>query len=827
MKKNFLHIFTILAAALSLLACTREPNLGEEEGEGIVLDFLCVSPTTRAGMNGTREGEDAWNENLINTLDVFLYNDSMNCIIHRRFTPNNSSGKTTVSVFTDDGLINTLVPDGNVGFWVYAIANYPGTLVTNENNLSSYTIDYLKSLPLECNFSAPANHRQPSFVMDGLSLITTVDKTKRIVAKGEVGLKRVAAKITVQLNIAEGIEIAKTAVINDVPVPYYERWEPMLDGEHSIQMYIENAVFQTTMAAKPISVTDDGYFSYKNNKLYFTRSTDEADADYPWVTDPTYVYPQHWEYASKVAPTKEPTIKLILPWRRISRMSNGIQVNATQKQFYYKIIIPDDTRADDGDDSFLRNFVRNNWYNFKMEVGMLGSETDDAAVMISGHYYVVDWQDKNVVEKQAAIGKARFLSISPKEHTLYNENTLDMLYTSSHPVALNTEKNGTTLDITATKAYYGEKTAGTSYGGGTIRTADANHPDYASGQKYIEYSASQRKALNNNEDWVKVDGDYVKFTHTLNNNISSGESFDSAPYIIRFSLYHADHAQDGLYKQSIKITQYPAIYITSAVSNGAIFVKGTGNESKVNSITDDASNDIGSIVANSSITGTGTNVNKNLYDVHVTVLPSDSPYMIGDPRTNGSTAVVTTLTGLNDNANYRPAAENTQSIIAPSIKIASSYGKTSATYYENARTRCAAYQESGFPAGRWRLPTDAEIKYLVMLSEQGVIPSLFEPGGDSVTSGSGWNQTTTYYYSYYWAGGYEAYYDDGFINMQGRQTGSISGVGTQGYNFSQQIGNRTYTYHFVYTRCVYDIWYWGEDPDSNHLDSWGDYQTTK
>lgn len=812
-------VFTILVAALSLLACTREIQPGEDgDGEGIVLDFLCVSPTTRAGMNGTLDGEDEWNENYINTLDVFFYKEdySVDALIHKRFTPNNHSGRASATLFTDDATINTLIPDGNVGFWVYAVANYPGTLVANENDLSHTSVEELKTKPLSCDFSIPSNHKQSSFVMDGLSFVTSIDKEKRVVARGEVNLKRVAAKITVQLNITPGIEIEKRTIIDDQERIYYERWEPMTDG--AIQMYIENAVSNTTLAAKPLSdPLQIHYFDYKGNMMNFTKSTEVAHASYPWLTDPTYVYPQHWEYASKTPPTKEPTIKLILPWKRLSRESNGVQVNSTQKQFYYKIIIPDDTRSDDGDDTFLKNFVRNNWYNFNMEVGMLGSETDDSAVLMEGMYYVVDWQDKDVVEKQAAIGKARFLSIEPREHTIYNENTLSMMYTSSHPAALTTTQGGTTLDITATKIYYGDKNAGVSYGGGTIRTAGADHPDYPQGQKYIEYSASQRKALNNNADWLSVDGDYVKFNHTLNNDITQGEYFDSAPYIIHFNLYHADHNNDGLYKQSVKITQYPAIYITSKQSNGYVFVKGTGNGSKVNNLTDDDSNVIGSIVARNSLGDDETSKNKNLYDVHVTVLPSDSPYMIGDPRTDGSTAVVTTLTGLNDNAKYRPTAEDTQSIIAPSLKIASSYGKTSSTFYENARTRCAAYQESGFPAGRWRLPTDAEIKYLVMLSQQGVIPTLFDPGGS--------RSNNTYYYSYYWAGGYEAYYDDGFVNMQGRTTGSIS-AGT-GYNFNYQIGNQTYTYHLVYTRCVYDIWYWGEDPDSDHMTSWSGYQITK
>lgn len=839
MKKTCLHIFTILTAVLSLLACTPELHPGEDAGgEGIVLDFLCVSPTTRAGMNGTKDGEDAWNENYINTLDVFFYTQSGtgNSILHKRFTPDNRSGKATVTVYTDDAVINTIIPDGNTSFWVYAVANYPGTLVANESDLSGTSIEDLKAKQLSCNFSTPLSeeypHRQNSFVMDGLSQILSVDKEKRLVAKGSVDLKRVAAKITVQLNIAEGIEVEKTAIVNDVPVTYYERWEPMTSGEQSIQMYIENAVLNTTLAAKPVS--NPTYFTYKNNKMYFTKSTADEDASYPWVTDPTYVYPQHWEYASKSSPTKEPTIKLILPWKRISRISNGIQVNYTQKQFYYKIIIPDDTRSDDGDDTFLRNFVRNNWYNFKMDVGMLGSETDDASVLVSGYYYVVDWQDKDVVEKQAAIGKARFLSISPKEHTIYNEDHLEMLYTSSHPVALNTTKNGTTLDITATKIYYGSKNAGSSHGGGTIRTAAAGNADYAQGQKYVEYNAAQRKALNSGQDWLKVEGDYVKLTHSLNNDFSAGDYFDAAPYIIRFNLYHADHSQDGLYKQSVKITQYPAMYITTKVSNGKVIVNNQvnttdGTNSSSTSVNDNNNTNIGSIINPSLINDSGDNTNPRLYTVYVTVLPSDSDSYIGDPRTDGSSAIVTTLSGLNTSANYRPVAENTQDIIAPAIMIASSYGRTSALFYENTRTRCAAYQESGYPAGRWRLPTSAEIEFLVTLSEKGQIPSMFNPGA-STSNLQASNGRSYSYYSYYWSGGGYGFYGNGFTRLTDMYP--LVGSGNPDYTFNNQSYYSSTSvngsnHHSGYTRCVYDIWYWGEEPDSSHLTSWGGYQTTK
>ncbi len=793
MKKTCLHIFTILTAVLSLLACTPELHPGEDAGgEGIVLDFLCVSPTTRAGMNGTKDGEDAWNENYINTLDVFFYTQSGtgNSILHRRFTPDNRSGKATVTVYTDDAVINTIIPDGNTSFWVYAVANYPGTLVANESDLSGTSIEDLKAKQLSCNFSTPLSeeypHRQNSFVMDGLSQILSVDKEKRLVAKGSVDLKRVAAKITVQLNIAEGIEVEKTAIVNDVPVTYYERWEPMTSGEQSIQMYIENAVLNTTLAAKPVS--NPTYFTYKNNKMYFTKSTADEDASYPWVTDPTYVYPQHWEYASKSSPTKEPTIKLILPWKRISRISNGIQVNYTQKQFYYKIIIPDDTRSDDGDDTFLRNFVRNNWYNFKMDVGMLGSETDDASVLVSGYYYVVDWQDKDVVEKQAAIGKARFLSISPKEHTIYNEDHLEMLYTSSHPVALNTTKNGTTLDITATKAYYGDKAAGTSYGGGTIRSAVAGNADYPAGQKYIEYNAEQRKALNNGQDWLKVDGDYVKFTHSLNNSFSAGDYFDMAPYIVRFNLYHADHSNDGLYKQSIKITQYPGIYITRELNTGTNtyqgYVRIWGNK-------------------NSSggwqyVAGSPLGDDTSMYVISTTVLDSSLGYVIGDPRER----IVDNL-GLTEESSKYPSTDRTERVlsnyyktsksseaantVAPSFRIASSYGRCGDLYsLEDSEKRCAAYQEFGYPAGRWRVPTKAELEYITTLSAKGMIPTLF------VTVDSNKN----------------ARYHSAQSLLQVQSSGSVT----------EYTANTT-----AWVRCVYDEWYWGSEKITDmDIFTWGD-----
>ncbi|MBO4340630.1 MAG: hypothetical protein J5835_04295 [Bacteroidales bacterium] len=799
MKKAFLHILPLICGAIAAVSCARETVDVPEEGEGIVLDFFCTrNHISKGGMNGTRDSETEWNENLISTLDIFYYPDEgldSDCVLHKRFTPNESDGDATVTTYTTDDFISgTLIPGANTSFWVYAIANYPGVIVSNENDLSSTSYSDLQNLSLNCDFSVAANHKQSSFVMDGLTEVTNVDKDKRLVAKGLIELRRVAAKITVQLNIASQISIPKEREQNESTIQYYERWEPMLGG---LQMYLENGVCNTKMDAKPVD--DPIYFSYSGNRMIFRESSDPEDASHPLITDPTYVYPQRWEYASKDSPTKEPTIKLILPWKRLRDDANN--VGSTQKQFYYKIIIPDDTRAATEDQEYLMNFVRNNWYQFKMTIAMLGSETDEATVYTEGQYFVLDWQDKDVVIKQAVIGKARFLSIEPKEHELSNVPDLDMMFHSSHPVALNTEKGGSTLDITATKVYYGTKNAGESYSGGTIMTAGANHPDYPSGQKYVNYDAGQRATVNGGREWVYIDGDYVKFYHSLDNNMSDKEFFDCSPYIVRFSLYHADHNDDSIYKESVKITQKPAMYITAEQSNGSVWVNtkqytGTSSSVTVYAGNGSSGDSIGTIVKTSSINNSDDNTNQYQYTVYVTVLPSDSEYIIGDPRTDGSSAIVTNINNLNSSANYRPADTSINDYIAPAIKIASSYGKTGEMSYDLARARCSAYQENGYPAGRWRLPTKAEVFYLIKLSQEKLIRTLFTPGADLSEGG-------------YWCSDGVVYpMDDGSIDY--RPT-------------AEAITYRETNW----PRCVYDVWYWGEDKDSSHLTSWGGFQTTK
>lgn len=181
----------------------------------------------------------------------------------------------------------------------------------------------------------------------------------------------------------------------------------------------------------------------------------------------------------------------------------------------------------------------------------------------------------------------------------------------------------------------------------------------------------------------------------------------------------------------------------------------------------------------------GSNKNPNRYIISVTSL-TNNDYIIGDPRERSNTS----FEGLNSDNNNKTLqnyyateeGERTQKMISPQFMVASSYGVCSSTMsYSDAEKRCAAYQEDGYPAGRWRVPTEAEVKYIIQLSSWEVIPVLFNKGT-----------------SYYWSA-------HGGINVN---TNNV--ITTGGKSNS-------------YVRCVYDTWYWGTDQlEDRTLFTYGD-----
>ncbi len=139
---------------------------------------------------------------------------------------------------------------------------------------------------------------------------------------------------------------------------------------------------------------------------------------------------------------------------------------------------------------------------------------------------------------------------------------------------------------------------------------------------------------------------------------------------------------------------------------------------------------------------------------------------------------------------YYPTLETTANkmMIAPKFRICSSYAGTSwILNRELARRRAAAYQEMGYPAGRWRLPTYGEVAFIMELAAQYKIPRLFG------TFTSTW---------WYWCA-------NGLVTVPAKSTGNGPSIPDNASGYIAPTGVAAPVAQRA--RFVYDEWYWGEE----------------
>ena len=458
--------------------------------------------------------------------------------------------------------------------------------------------------------------------------------------------------------------------------------------------------------------------------------------------------------------------------------------------------------------------MRNNWYHYDIGVGILGSDTDEAEVTLNASLFIVYWQDKDVVVKHANIGNARYLSVEKEEYNLYNQNSVDVRYTTSNPIRI---KN-----IHVTRPYFGENAEaalGTTRYGGTIKKVshsdDVEYDDiYSEDSYYLEYSEDQRKDLNGGVDWLQDAGGVVRYTHALNNDYTT-DDFDYSPYTITFSVGHADNTQAWMdeYDKHVKITQHPGIFIQST-PNPDTWTGKTGNTTpdhwgyvyvdgeqytKREYDRDKVGKDNAWVLENLWRVVHYSSGGTDMFRIDVSVLPSEPidnfSFVLGDPRqgTVDNLRDYTTRPAIEGGERsltwYYPteASERTRHMLAPAYRVSTKLSGSEYGGYPmaQAKMRCAAFQENGFPAGRWRLPTEAEIRFISNLSAHGVFEWQFS--------------------GVYWSA-------NGAVNVNVN-------------NKKVEKSNAT----TAMLRCVYDSWYWGDDRvlDADGLPTiftWGDVQ---
>ncbi|MCL1608699.1 MULTISPECIES: hypothetical protein [Mediterranea] len=444
----------------------------------------------------------------------------------------------------------------------------------------------------------------------------------------------------------------------------------------------------------------------------------EANEEGAYVHAPLYSYPN--PEAGATGERQNAYLQLRLPW--LMKDGTGQQAG----NYYYTIPITA---------NHVANMERNHYYDVSVDVKVLGSLDPNDMVELTPNIFIRDWFN---MQLSSSIDKFQYLVLEEDSTTLYNVTDYANPYVSSSEIE--------SVNILSVKYVDYSKEEFSEY---TLTESDQYGPEVN----------GRRDSWNNYDAW-KAEDKTITFNHAINTDIMY------AKRVITIEVTN----KEGISRTWV-ITQYPEMYIegenNKARGGYNRFVYGeraTSDNGNVSVNNDNWNSSLGGVYGYDY---GGTNNNPNQYTIYVT---ANSPYAIGDPRSSTSVSAASLnisqkedYTGNTLKTYYPTRGREVANMIAPAFKIASSWGKTLNISFARAKERCASYQENGYPAGRWRVPTEAEIAYVISLSEDKKIPKLFDEG--------------------YWCSSGTVY------GSSGDEAAAV--------------------------RCVYDVWYWGEGKEGD------------
>lgn len=785
MKKIIAYIAVL--AAFAAVSCNRT----EVDFQPINSSVLSISLST--GEMATRASAIPAVEETVSEFDWFFYADATGTsapVYHGHFNvASGTSGATLTPSGTNtpdeynadtDGVIHLgfdiehNYTDLGISYYVYVLANYSGI---DHSNAAELTVNKLLAKTMETNFDEKSSSYEAinNFVMDSDSgddkaaipqlvplLSAVADASNKTQAHLAVKLRRVAAKISFTLNISEQIEDPQNANVTDESLKTY--WRPLTTSPN-YTAYMVNAIGYATVAGTaqnaedmaPTFINGNSGITGGHQISYATShvktATDTHNPPLVWKLDPFYTYPVEFDSKSNNAPY----LKIALPWENVDAEGNLTNKGATL--YYYKAYLMDaETRKP------LTKFERNTHYIVTLNVDTIGGTQEDY-VTLDTFYYVADWQVP-ADGTYTGYSAPRYLDIARPVYYIYGDNDLTVAVTSSHtiePVIMSVNQK-------------------TLYGADKMTSIPAS---------------------------AHVTGDgKVSFTleYALNTVLDS-KNMDLTPITWEIRVYHAeDHS---VYKD-VTIIQYPSIYgefnytddwrsrfVNSVRGNAPTYQSGhEGDDAYIQDGTQTTVYNNHGSGSNTNLLGAvgqykGKSYNKTVLTISTLASVSSFGWILGDPRVrleesglynaviNGSTWAQDDLGTAPDYLDdYLVAIPANAHYIAPKIMFTSGYaadGSHSSEHWKNAAERCAAYQEDGYPAGRWRLPTEAEIEFSILLQVYGYVDNanvVFHPDH------SYWSASGRYY------------------------SGTNKRFTTPGTGIPSNVSNR----------CVYDLWYWGDEP---------------
>lgn len=736
MKRYITYILSFVLISC-ITACTKSDDLGTPNG---AMTLRLVSNTlTRSDIpdNGIGKGDNDNAEDAIYTVDFYFFAGNGNGPAVYHVSPTitgGDDGEVEISELKLDSRVMSGLFSSSNSAKLYVVANAPSNLLTTIGTLPTLAELKATTAVLSAWNTAAGTSAQESFLMDG-----EISFTKGTTDIIEVALTRAAAKIALEISsIEDEVEIEGAGGLTEV-------WEPVLDDPNcKITVSLANAMGSTRLDGTYDSNNTQN--KPDNSQTGYGFTVDDTNTTYS-QTNPFYSYSYAWAGAS------EPYLLLTVYWK---------EGNNSPVPTYYQIPVGNIEE---------KKIERNTFYKVKIIVGTVGSQEESQALPLEPSYTVIDWSTGDIT---ANIKQARYLVVDENYVVLDNLEEYSVGYHASDKVRIE--------EVSGTNTF------------GTKWTSSLKKWDMV-----YDFSVSEN---------ITVENGNINFSHQLDNtrepdgtdssDRSGRYDYQQNSVTIRVILQQLN--ANGQYvdtniSEEITFVQNPAMYMKEAPSTGNAFVnKNTRNTSSYGEWW---------------YVGSTQGMSANLITISVSAFDSStSRYLITDPRQTpvdpfilyniNTSGEKTTVRDTEEDASgdhtlsgYKATilGEPSRNLVAPEFMMASAYGvydiyrdnSRGDLYAETSTTyRCAAYQESGYPAGRWRVPTPAELEVVGKLCSEGKLASIF------------YNNTT-------------------YASSDGPYTYNSDGT------FSK-VENRTVSQS---VRCVYDTWYWTDKCKTDTQFIWG------
>lgn len=818
MKKT-LHIALTLLLALLCWGCVSDmPELpASASGPGI---NLTVSVPHKGG---ARAADDPLNEFQVRSLRLYFFaveghDDASSPYLMEYAVDGAFEFERSLRIALPDNALHTGGLFGPTAdrCMVYAVANVDAAP-------EARTVNDLKATAVSAQFDVTQRH--DAFAMDGTAEIT-LDRTTRS-ATGTISLRRAAAKLTLTVNLPDVINVTDT--IRD-PLTGTEQYveRSFTSMPEYMHVWMANGVKDSRLNVDPAPVEETQLYSHEISVADGVGATfdfNPAQPKYKYTQSlPFYSFPNRWDPFS---PHGNSYLTLVVPWTFTDE--NGTENRVVT---YYRLAVQPN-----------RNFIeRNTHYDMRVSINRLGGTSVQKPVDMQFDWnYSMEW---NVQQLTTDIKEIQYLLLNNNDfdvalnaytYKMENDTDISIPFNTSHPVEIES------VQMSWTDYAGNPPTVHTQ----TLSTNKASYYNYSSIASYSKMDNFAGIEIDGVNSLVKFRRDLLHVAWENNRGTITDVTAISA-YTFTIRLKHSDDKENTPSRHAtIVITQIPAICISAEetptspitrflnsysqnISNNSrtsyysyterrtnyYYYHGYPAENADNSNSNvDKASYLGSL--HNYTTGSGNYVdNRNTYIITFSKFEnSDKEYIIADPRSrtidnlnvdnfpyyNNTTrprdaALWTKAATSTDGTNrmmkyYYPADESSEKsrFVAPKIRVASQWGVTYQISRAAAKRRCAAYQENGRPAGRWRLPTIAEVEYIINLSNKKFIPYLF--GKSTVEDAKYW----------------------------------CASGGVLVNNVTQEVTLDMTSTSVRSVRCVYDEWFWGSDPIANKTTfTWGD-----